>query len=76
MSHQAYLPVKRNFGPRRIGERSTECGDASACLKLRIPLIRRDPLDSTSKGMPGAIDGNGPKPAVSVLQASCDADAA
>jgi hypothetical protein len=65
----------RSIGPRRIGEWSTECGDASACLKLRIPLIRRDPQDSTSKRMPDAIDGNGPKQAVPVLQPSCDADA-
>ena len=30
-------------GPRRIVRRTAGCGDASACLKLRTPLIRRDP---------------------------------
>jgi hypothetical protein len=29
--------------PRRIVSDETRYGDASACLKLRTPLIRRDP---------------------------------
>jgi hypothetical protein len=29
---------------------ATECGDASACLKLRIPLIRTQPADLDIKG--------------------------
>jgi hypothetical protein len=36
-------PATRRNAPDR--ERETECGDASACLKLRIPLIRRDQSD-------------------------------
>jgi len=32
---------------------TTGYGDASACLKLRIPLIRRDPTAFTSNRVPG-----------------------
>src|SRR5262245_58200407 len=48
-------------GPRRLGGKCTECGDASACLKLRIPLTRRDPHEVTSKAVPDPTMKNGRK---------------
>src|SRR5262249_11316455 len=40
---------------------TTGCGDASACLKLRTPLIRRDPRPVTSNRVPGVIAENPPE---------------
>jgi len=36
----------------RIVKQLPECGDASACLMLRTPVIRRDRSRPASKGMP------------------------
>src|SRR5439155_11956659 len=36
-------------GPRRLGEWCPECGDASACLKLRTPVTRRGPASGSIK---------------------------
>src|SRR5437867_2243348 len=41
----------------------TECGDASACLKLRTPLIRRDQPTDHQVSCPPAPFGNGQKTA-------------
>jgi hypothetical protein len=35
-----------------------EYGDASACLKLRTPVIRRDPQFTVSRCVPSLIYGN------------------
>jgi hypothetical protein len=40
-------------GRGRIVKEPPECGDASACLKLRIPVIRRDRFRLGSKDVPG-----------------------
>jgi len=45
--------------PRRIGETSTRCGDASACLMLRTPLIPTRPIENTSNRMPAIFRKNG-----------------
>src|SRR5712664_3060219 len=55
-------------------ESATECGDASACLKLRIPLIRRDPVEVTSKLMPARTVENEPETAASRPDPSCGTD--
>jgi len=48
------MPVKPALRdePRRIVKVKTGYGDASACLKLRTPLIRRDPDIVQSRRVP------------------------
>ena len=48
-------------GRARIVERDAGYGDASACQKLRIPLIRRDPRGVTSNPVPAELRENDPK---------------
>jgi hypothetical protein len=48
----ALAPLLPKSELRRLVSGETGYGDASACLMLRIPVIRRSPLGHTSNRMP------------------------
>jgi hypothetical protein len=59
------MKVESFEGSRASRERAPECGDASACLKLRIPVTRRDRPGMVQNMYPYEIAWIAPKNATS-----------